>query len=138
MLSPARADEGSSSKKPKYVFACALQSFEPPSTWMVSPVIHRASSDARKATTSPMSSGCAMRLSACIPRTNSRPASVLMKFDMSPPKISRASGVVGVRGHVTSFLGTYVGDLYLCTATDRGFDISSKGNDDLTELTTVL
>src|SRR5882672_2958863 len=28
----------------------AAQSLEPPSTWMVSPVIHRASSDARKAT----------------------------------------------------------------------------------------
>jgi hypothetical protein len=31
--------------------------------WMVSPVIHRVSSDARKAP--PMSSGSAMRLSAC-------------------------------------------------------------------------
>ena len=32
-----------------------------------------------------------------------------------------------------------LGDLYLRpTVTDRGFDISSKGNDDLTELTTVL
>src|SRR4030081_841684 len=66
-----------------HVALVKTQSFEPPSTWMVSPVIHRASSDARKAITPPMSSGCAMRLSACIPRTNSRPASVLVKFDMS-------------------------------------------------------
>ena len=63
--------------------AAKAQSFEPPSTWMVSPVIHRASSDARKATTPPMSSGCASRLSACMPKAKSRPASVLVKFDMS-------------------------------------------------------
>jgi hypothetical protein len=33
------------------------QSFEPPSTWMVSPVIQRASCEARNATTEPTSSG---------------------------------------------------------------------------------
>jgi hypothetical protein len=33
------------------------QSLDPPSTWMMSPVIQRASSDAKKATTPPMSSG---------------------------------------------------------------------------------
>src|SRR4029077_10125644 len=43
-----------------------VQSLEPPSTWMVSPVIHRASSDARKAMTLPMSLGCARRFSACM------------------------------------------------------------------------
>lgn len=33
------------------------QSFEPPSTWMMSPVIQRASSETKKATTPPVSSG---------------------------------------------------------------------------------
>ena len=37
--------------------AAAAQSFEPPSARTVSPVIQRASSEARKATTPPMSSG---------------------------------------------------------------------------------
>src|ERR1700681_29516 len=65
--------------------SCALlpQSFEPPSTWTMSPVTHLASSEARKATTPPMSSGCAMCLRACIPSVASRPASVFAKFDMS-------------------------------------------------------
>ena len=50
---------------------------------------------------------------------------------------------MGVSGHVTSLFwdvrSAAVGDLYLRpTATDRGFDISSKGNDDLTELAAVL
>jgi hypothetical protein len=50
---------------------------------------------------------------------------------------------VGVSGHVTSLFwdvrSAAVGDLYLRpTATDRGFDISSNGNDDLTELAAVL
>jgi len=39
------------------VFRGVDQSFEPPSTWIVSPVIHRAASEARNATTSPRSSG---------------------------------------------------------------------------------
>ncbi len=38
--------------------------FEPPSTRMVSPVIQRASLEARKAMTPPMSSGWAMRFNA--------------------------------------------------------------------------
>src|SRR3954452_19308473 len=59
------------------------QSFEPPSTWMVVPVIQRASSDARKATTDPISAGSAMRCNACIPRMKLWPASVLAKFDIS-------------------------------------------------------
>src|ERR1700730_18192261 len=59
------------------------QSLEPPSTCTVSPVIQRASSDARKATTGAMSSGWATRFSACMPSVASRPASVLAKLDMS-------------------------------------------------------
>src|ERR1700704_3883930 len=59
------------------------QSLEPPSTWTVWPVIQRASSEARKATTGAMSSGWATRFSACMASVTSRPASVLMKFDMS-------------------------------------------------------
>jgi hypothetical protein len=45
----------------------SIQSFEPPSTWTVSPVIQRASSEARKATTPPTSSGSARRFKACMP-----------------------------------------------------------------------
>src|SRR6266849_4874480 len=59
------------------------QSFEPPSTRTVSPVIQRASSDARKATTPPMSSGWAIRFRACMPRMRLRPTSVLAKLDIS-------------------------------------------------------
>src|SRR5476649_1074884 len=56
---------------------------EQPPASMMSPVIQRASSDARKATTSPMSSGWATRFSAWMVSAYSRPASVLMKFDIS-------------------------------------------------------
>src|SRR6478752_549773 len=77
------------------------QSFEPPSTWTVSPVIQRASSEARKATTPPISSGCAMRLNAWMPNTKSRPASVLRKLDMSvstpPGAHERIDGAFGRR-----------------------------------------
>src|SRR6202030_3144752 len=65
------------------VKAMRSQSLEPPSTWMVSPVIQRASSEAKKATAGATSSGWATRFSACIPSVPSRPASVLVKFDMS-------------------------------------------------------
>src|SRR5258708_25127601 len=70
---------------PGSIFGISMQpqSLEPPSTRMVSPVIQRASSEARKATTGAMSSGCATRFSACMPSATSRPASVLMKVDMS-------------------------------------------------------
>src|SRR5207302_10079722 len=60
-----------------------LQSFEPPSTRMVSPVIQRASCEARNATTEPTSSGWPIRLRACMPRTKDLPSSVLTRFDMS-------------------------------------------------------
>src|SRR5258706_595650 len=59
------------------------QSFEPPSTRIVSPVIQRASCEARNATTEPTSSGRPIRLSACMPRTKDLPSSVLTRFDMS-------------------------------------------------------
>src|ERR1700686_1899623 len=59
------------------------QSFEPPSTRMVSPVIQRASCEARNATTEPTSSGWPIRLSACMPRTEVLPSLVLTRFDMS-------------------------------------------------------
>src|SRR6267154_1478750 len=49
------------------------QSLEPPSTWTVWPVIQRASSQARKATTGAMSSGWATRFSACMASVTSRP-----------------------------------------------------------------
>src|SRR5436853_6163015 len=66
---------------------CALHvisySFEPPSTGILAPVIQRALSEAKNATTSDTSSGLPIRLSACIPRAASRPASVLAKFDIS-------------------------------------------------------
>src|SRR6266481_4748643 len=66
-----------------FTAARAVQSFEPPSTRTVSPVIQRASSEARKATTDPISVGSPMRCSACIPRMKLRPASVLAKLDIS-------------------------------------------------------
>src|SRR5208282_3139980 len=66
-----------------FAIEVVVQSFEPPSTWMVVPVTQRASSDARKATTDPISAGSAMRCNACIPRMKLRPASVLAKFDIS-------------------------------------------------------
>src|SRR5271156_5350834 len=59
------------------------QSFEPPSTGILAPVIQRAALDAKKVTTSATSSGLPIRFSACIPRMTSRPASVLVKFDIS-------------------------------------------------------
>src|SRR5258708_33746398 len=55
----------------------AVQSFEPPSPRTVSPEIQRAASEARNATTGPMASGGARRLSACMPRAGSRPAVAL-------------------------------------------------------------
>src|SRR5580692_1333729 len=58
-------------------------SFEPPSTGILAPVIQRALSEAKKATTSATSSGSPIRFSACIPRVVSRPASVFVKFDIS-------------------------------------------------------
>src|SRR6266446_646064 len=58
-------------------------SFEPPSTGILAPVIQRALSEAKNATTSATSSGLPIRFSACIPRVASRPASVLVKVDMS-------------------------------------------------------
>src|ERR1700721_4618220 len=53
------------------------QSFEPPSTGILAPVIQRAAPDARNATTSATSSGLPIRFNACIPSVTSRPASVL-------------------------------------------------------------
>jgi hypothetical protein len=50
---------------------------------MTSPVIQRDASEARTAMTEATSSGWPMRLSDCIPITVARPASVLVKFDMS-------------------------------------------------------
>jgi hypothetical protein len=64
-------------------FGGLAQSFEPPSTWIISPSIQRSSSGARKATTPPISSGCVRRLNACMPSTRSRPAFVLVKLDVS-------------------------------------------------------
>jgi hypothetical protein len=60
-----------------------LQSFEPPSTATMSPVIQRASSETRKAMTEATSAGVPIRLRLCIPMTTARPSSVLVKFDMS-------------------------------------------------------
>src|SRR6266702_3686710 len=54
-------------------------SFEPPSTGILAPVIQRALSEAKNATTSATSSGLPIRFRACIPRAASRPASVLVK-----------------------------------------------------------
>jgi hypothetical protein len=51
------------------------QSFEPPSTRKASPVIQRASSEARKVIAAAMSSGAAIRLSAWMPSVKSRPDS---------------------------------------------------------------
>src|ERR1700761_8927509 len=61
----------------------ASQSFEPPSTGMLAPVIQRAASETTKATTSATSSGLPSRFNACIASAVSRPVSVLVKFDMS-------------------------------------------------------
>src|ERR1700721_1445574 len=58
-------------------------SFEPPSTGMLAPVIQRAASDARNATTSATSSGLPIRFRACIPSATRRPPAVLVKLDMS-------------------------------------------------------
>src|ERR1700730_7261253 len=58
-------------------------SFDPPSTGILAPVIQRALSEAKNATTSATSSGLPIRFSACIPRVASRPASVFVKFDIS-------------------------------------------------------
>src|SRR5712691_1486580 len=59
------------------------QSFDPPSTGILAPVIQRAASDARNATTSATSSGLPIRFNACISSATSRPASVFVKFDIS-------------------------------------------------------
>src|SRR6476646_2147621 len=59
------------------------QSFDPPSTGILAPVIQRAASDTRNATTSATSSGLPIRFKACIPSATSRPPSVFAKFDMS-------------------------------------------------------
>jgi hypothetical protein len=59
------------------------QSFDPPSTGMLAPVIQRAASEAKNATTSATSSGLPIRFNACIPNVTSRPASVFAKFDIS-------------------------------------------------------
>src|ERR1700678_3029848 len=69
------------------------QSFEPPSTGILAPVIQRAASDATKATTSATSSGLPIRFSACIPSTISRPASVFVKFDIS---VSMTPGAIAL------------------------------------------
>jgi hypothetical protein len=53
-----------------FLVSSAPQSFEPPSTRTVSPVTHRASSDARKATTGALSSGRARRWIACMSGTS--------------------------------------------------------------------
>src|SRR5438128_9800741 len=66
-------------------------SFEPPSTGILAPVIQRALSEAKNATTSATSSGLPIRFSACIPRVASRPASVFVKFDISGFKAAFAS-----------------------------------------------
>src|SRR6202030_4008485 len=58
-------------------------SFDPPSTGILAPVIQRALSEAKNTTTSATSSDLPIRFSACILRVASRPASVLVKFDMS-------------------------------------------------------
>src|ERR1700683_548117 len=58
-------------------------SFEPPSTGMLAPVIQRAASEARNATTSATSSGLPIRFRACIPSATLRPASVFVKLDIS-------------------------------------------------------
>src|SRR3984893_5374687 len=58
-------------------------SFDPPSTGILAPVIQRALSEAKNATTSATSSGLPIRFNACIPSVTSRPTSVFVKFDMS-------------------------------------------------------
>src|SRR6266852_250077 len=77
----------------KGMIGLAAQSFEPPSTAMTSPVIQRDASEARNSTTEATSSGWPMRLSDCIPITVARPASVLVKFDMS---VSITPGATGL------------------------------------------
>src|SRR5713101_3599290 len=47
---------------------------------MLAPVIQRAASDAKNATTSATSSGLPIRFNACIASVTSRPASVFVKF----------------------------------------------------------
>src|SRR5260370_10352433 len=70
-----------------------LQSFEPPSTRTVSPVIQRASSDARNATTGPISSARATRGSACMFLADRRPASLLLQLYISGPTTPRATAL---------------------------------------------
>src|SRR5712671_3271510 len=67
----------------KGVIGLAAQSFEPPSTAMTSPVIQRDALETRNSMTEATSSGWPTRLNDCIPITVARPASVLVKFDMS-------------------------------------------------------
>src|SRR5438046_1621243 len=68
--------------------------FDPPSTGMLVPVIHRTPSAATNAITSATSDCCPMRFSACMARVGQRPDSVLVKLDMS---VSMGPGVVGLR-----------------------------------------
>src|ERR1700722_9714923 len=71
----------------RFSLHCAPQgisySFETPSTGILAPVIQRALSEAKNATTSATFSGLPIRFNACIPRVASRPASVFVKFDIS-------------------------------------------------------
>jgi len=65
------------------VESMTFQSFDPPSTGMLAPVIQRAPSDARNATTSATSSGLPIRFKAYIPSATFRPTSVFVKLDIS-------------------------------------------------------
>jgi AcrR family transcriptional regulator len=82
LIGNLRSSEFMNSNTANHVFSF-LQSFEPPSTRTLSPVIQRASSDARKATTGPISSGRARRWIACMFNAYFCPASVFVKLDIS-------------------------------------------------------
>src|SRR5438105_11244433 len=56
------------------------QSFDPPSTGILAPVIQRAASDARNATTSATSSGLPIRFNACMASVASPPCLGLRKI----------------------------------------------------------
>jgi hypothetical protein len=60
-----------------------FQSFGPPSTGMIAPVIQRALSEATKTITSATLAGSPIRLSTCMERVALRPASVFVKLDAS-------------------------------------------------------
>src|SRR5262249_42029317 len=64
-------------------FALTPQRSDPPSTGIVAPVIHRARSDAKNATTLATSSGWPRRFRACMSIAFARPPSVLRKLAMS-------------------------------------------------------